>query len=65
MGTKESLGKTNILRPPEATLAEFKAIEEPESDVESAASAVDKCCKRKPDPNSQIILIVEAGLMHG
>lgn len=36
-------GKTDIVRPPEATLAELKGIEEPESTVESAASTVDKC----------------------
>jgi len=46
MGRNESLGKTNILKPPEVTLAELKAIEEPESVVDSAASAVDKCCKK-------------------
>ena len=54
MGTNGSPGKTNILLPPEATLAELKAIEDPESDVESAALAVDKCCK-EPE---QIILII-------
>ncbi|KAF8451222.1 hypothetical protein BGX38DRAFT_1269487 [Terfezia claveryi] len=36
-------GKTNILQPPEATLAELQGIEEPESVVDLAASAVDKC----------------------
>lgn len=44
----ESPGKTNILKPPEATLAELEAIEQPESVVESAASVVGKCCKH-PD----------------
>ena len=49
--TNESVGKSNILRPPEATLAELTAIEAPESVVNFAASAVDKCCEKKPDPN--------------
>ena len=52
MGTNKSPGKTNILQPPEATLAELTAIEGPESDVESATSAVDKCCKENPDPKT-------------
>jgi len=34
------------LKPPEATFVELEAMGEPESYVESAASAVDKCCKK-------------------
>jgi len=48
----EPLGKTNPLKPPEATLAEIKSIEEPDSVVNSAASDVDKCCKKKPEPGT-------------
>ena len=46
------LGKTNPLKPPEATLAELNGIEDPEAVVNSAASDVDKCCKKKLHLNS-------------
>jgi len=55
--TNAPLGKTNPLKPPEATLAEIQAIEEPESGADSAASAVDKCCKKIQDPGKRIELI--------
>ena len=45
MGTDGFPGKMHVLQPPEATLVELKATGEPESNVESAVSAVDKCCK--------------------
>jgi len=63
--TNKSLGKTNILKPPDATLAELKAMEQPESNVDLAASAVDKCCEKKSHPKPTIILIIGVELMHG
>jgi len=53
--TNEPLGKTNPLNPLGATLAEVQSIEEPESAVGSAASVVDKCCKKRLYPDFIIL----------
>ena len=45
--TNDLLGKTNPLKPLEATMAEIKAIADPESNVNSAVSDADKCCKNQ------------------